>query len=232
MIGRARLFTSLCRAFSLGLALKVRPSSESAQLLLDRGAIVESALAGTRDERLRACDKPCDEPFVQRVDWLVSCCAVSKQVGPIINRWKIPVRFDPQSPLVAWAVDQCVDLESEEELARCLPEIAEQKGQEIGLTEWNQDGKTRLAIFKRWYRVPDIADASQRERELQWISTEANKVGLSFDLLEKIQKQQDTLCVGVHFFLVSWCLFNSAPACKGIAVATKKTIPDSYRASN
>ncbi|CAE7354175.1 PUB13, partial [Symbiodinium necroappetens] len=188
------------------LALEVRPSAESAQLLLDRGAIVESALAGTRDERLRACDKPFDESFVQRVDWLVSCSAVSKQVGPIINRWKIPVRFDPQSPLVAWAVDQRVDLESEDELARCLPEIAEQKGQEIGLTEWNQDGKTRLAIFKRWYRVPDIADASQRERELQWISTEANKAGLSFDLLEKIQKQQDAVCIGL-----SLCRQESRP---------------------
>ncbi|CAE7851444.1 ANK1, partial [Symbiodinium necroappetens] len=111
----------------------------------------------------------------------------------------------------------------------CLPEIAEQKGQKIGLTEWNQDGTTRLAIFKRWYRAPDIADASQRERELQWISTEANKVGLSFDLLEKIQKQQDTVCVGGAFsWLVGACSTQLLPA-KGLPSPRRKRFRSSQQ---
>ena len=180
--------------------------------MIDRGAIVESALTGNKDERLRACD----EEFVKRVEWLVSCCTASERIEPIISRWKISVRFDPQSLLVAWAVDHGVDLESEEELARCLPEIAEQKGPEIGVTEWNQQGKTRLEIFKRWYRVPDIVDATQRERELQWISTEAKKAGLSLDLLGKIEKQQDPVCIPA--------------ACKRGRGRQEEN--DSYRASN
>ena len=195
--------------------------------MIDRGAIVESALTGNKDERLRACD----EEFVKRVEWLVSCCTASERIEPIISRWKIPVRFDPQSLLVAWAVDHGVDLESEEELARCLPEIAEQKGPEIGVTEWNQQGKTRLEIFKRWYRVPDIVDATQRERELQWISTEAKKAGLSLDLLGKIQKQQDPVCMGVVFFsLVLVQLSSSLLPAKG--GRRRHDENDSYRASN
>ncbi|CAE7246864.1 VAC8 [Symbiodinium sp. CCMP2592] len=171
---------------ALALEAQVSSPGPSAKLLIDHGDLVGSALNGESKDRLSGCDH-----LKERVDRLLSCCAVSKRIGPIINRWKIPIRFDPQSLLVAWALDQRVDLESEEELARCLPEIAEHKGREIGLTEWNQEGKTRLAIFKRWYRVPDIQDASQKERELQEILTEAKKAGLSLDLLERIQKKQD-----------------------------------------
>ncbi|CAE7246880.1 VAC8 [Symbiodinium sp. CCMP2592] len=149
--------------------------------------MVGSALAGDEaelgDERLAQCDLP----FRERVDWLASCRKASEHLQPILTRWKIPVRFDPQSLLVRWAVDQGVDLTSEPMLAKCLPELAETKEQAIGLTAWNEQGKNRFQLFKRWYSVPAIADSSQRLTELQGILKEAKKAELEEKLLEEVE---------------------------------------------
>ena len=145
--------------------------------------MVGSALAGIRDERLEQCERP----FRERVDWLACCRKASEHLQPILTRWKIPVRFDPQSLLVRWAVDQKVDLTSEPTLAKCLPELAETKEQAIGLTEWNEQGKTRFQLFKRWYSVSDILDASQRLTELQGIFKEAKKAELEEKLLQEVE---------------------------------------------
>ncbi|CAE7738163.1 PUB2, partial [Symbiodinium necroappetens] len=86
-----------------------------------------------------------------------------------------------------WAVDQEVDLTSEPTLAKCLPELAETREQAIGLTAWNEQGKTRFQLFKRWYSVSAISDASQRLTELQGIFKEAKKAELEEKLLEEVE---------------------------------------------
>ena len=72
-------------------------------------------------------------------------------------------------------------------LAKCLQELAETNEQTIGLTEWNEQGKTRFQLFKRWYSVPAMADASQRLTELQGILKEAEKAELEEKLLEEVE---------------------------------------------
>ena len=87
----------------------------------------------------------------------------------------------------AVGLDQGVDLTSEPMLAKCLQELAETKEQTIGLTEWNEQGKTRFHSSSDGTVLPAMADASQRLTELQGILKEAKKAELEEKLLEEVE---------------------------------------------
>ena len=102
------------------------------------------------------------------------------------KRWKIPIRFDPQSRLAQWAVAQELDLSEtnldfERDFASCIRDFAPSKG--------NRKGHLRLQLFQRWHRASDIQVALQREEELKWILQEARQAELPDDLLNGVESK-------------------------------------------
>ena len=99
------------------------------------------------------------------------------------KRWKMPIRFDPQSQLAQWAVERELDLSEtnldfERDFASCIQDFAPSKG--------NRKGHLRLQLFQRWHRASDIQVALQREEELKWILQEARKAELLDDILKQM----------------------------------------------
>ena len=158
--------------------------SESAQFLIHRGELVGAALFGRRGEGLSGCD---DKTFRERVDRLIACVAISERIKPIVSRWKIPIRFDPQSLIVQKAVEWRLDVESEEGFARCLREVAATNIGDIGVTAGNIKGQDRLQVFTKFHSAFGIDSPRQRWEELSWIAEEARKAELPADLLEELQ---------------------------------------------
>ena len=142
-------------------------------------------LSGSRAEGLSGCD---DVAFCERVDRLIDCFALSKEIKKIVTRWKIPIRFDPQSLIVWKAVEWGFDVKSERGFARCLRDVA---GISIGVTAGNSKGHLLLQVFTRWHSVHDIATSGQRLEELRWIRGEACKAKLPQDLLQEVQAEID-----------------------------------------
>ena len=112
--------------------------------------------------------------------------AISERIKPIVSRWKIPIRFDPQSLIVQKAVEWRLDVESEEGFARCLGDVAAIYTS-IGVTAGNIKGQVRLQRFTRFHSAFDIDAPRQRWEELSWIAEEARKAELPADLLEEVQ---------------------------------------------
>ena len=152
-------------------------------MLIERSDIVGSILIGKGAHQ----PKDCDLRFCERVEWLIKCAKASRRIRPIVDkRWKIPIRFDPQSQLAQWAVERELDLSEtnldfERDFASCIQDFAPSKG--------NRKGHLRLQLFQRWHRASDIQVALQREEELKWMLQEARKAELPVDILKDIDSK-------------------------------------------
>ena len=152
-------------------------------MLIERSDIVGSILTEKGADQLN--DR--DTRFCERAEWLLRCADASRCIRPIVvKRWKIPIRFDPQSQLAQWAVERELDLSEtnlhfERDFASCIEDFAPSKG--------NRKGHLRLQLFQRWHRASDIQVALQREEELKWILQEARKAELLDDILKQMESK-------------------------------------------
>ena len=180
------------------------------QILIERSDIVGSILTGKGAHQ----PKDCDLRFCERVEWLIKCAEASRRIRPIVDkRWKIPIRFDPQSRLTQWAVAQELDLSEtnvdfERDFASCIQDFERDFArcvQDVVLSSDNRKGQLRLQLFKRWHCASGIQAASQREEELKWILQEATAAKLPHDLLNDVElmlkqcqeKRQKDPCIGL-----------------------------------
>ena len=180
------------------------------EMLIERGDVVGSILTGKGAHQLN--DR--DTSFCERAEWLIKCAEASRRIRPIVEkRWKIPIRFDPQSRLTQWAVAQKLDLSEtnvhfERDFASCMPDFAPSRGNQmeteakldserdlarcvwdVVLSRSNRKGQLRLQLFQRWHAISKMQEALQREEELKWILQEARKAELPDDILKDIESK-------------------------------------------